>query len=158
MSIIPANIAFRLVEGFLPWDQSIQLDISDFLRLYTLHDSHWIGLYTDCAWEDSSILAIRFDPFCNASVSTPTSVVADWPLLFLRFSCVTSIQLSGFSNNGRSQRGISYATAEHLSEEEAVTKIVDQSGGSVSLHHFPLIDALVLAENETVLKLSSPTA
>jgi hypothetical protein len=146
-----------LVEGALPWDQSIQLDISKFLELYTLHDSYWIGLYTDCAYEDSSVAAIRFDPVWNSSVSTPTSFVADWPLLFLRFSCVSSIQLSGFRNIDGTQRGISGATVERLSEEEAVTEIVDHYGGTVRLHHFPLVDALLLAQGETVLKLSRGT-
>jgi hypothetical protein len=153
---IPTSTAVRLVEGALPWDQSIQLDIFNFLKLYTLHDSLWIGLYTDCAWEDSSVAAIRFDPVWNPSVGTPTSVVADWPLLFLRFTCVTSIQLAGFSNIDDTRRGISGATAEPLSEEEAVTKIVDHYGGSVSLRHFPLVEVLVLAEDETVRKLSVP--
>jgi hypothetical protein len=126
----------------------------DFLRLYTLHDSYWIGLFTECAWDDSSILVIRFDPVWNAIVSQPTSIVRNWPLLFLRLSCVSSIQLSGFSNNEGTQRGISDASVEYLSEEEVVTKINDFYGGSVSLHHFSRVDALALSENETVLNLS----
>jgi hypothetical protein len=87
-------------------------------------------------------------------VSAPTSFVADWPLLFLRFSCVSSIQLSGFSNIGGIQRGISGASANRLSDEEVITDIADHYGGSVRMRHFPLIYALALTNDGQVLKLN----
>ena len=103
MSLLPANLAVQLMEGSLPWDRSTQLHIDTFLRLYTLHDSYWIGMHANCGWDDAAIAVIRFDPVWNSSVSFPTSLVADWPLLFLRFSCVNTIRLSGFRDNGGGQ-------------------------------------------------------
>lgn len=107
----------------------------------------------DCAWGDVAVAVVRFDPVWNSSVSVPTSLVADWPLLFLRFNCVSTIRLSKFRENGNSQRGISGATAERISEEECVTVISDHYGASVSLQHFPLVDALVISANDDVIDL-----
>jgi hypothetical protein len=153
MSLLSANLAAQLVEGFLPWDRSTQMHIDTFLRLYTLHDSFWIGMYTDCAWGDTSIAVFRFDPVWNSSVSLPTSLVSNWPLLFLRFNCVNTIRLSGFGDNGGLQREISKVEVEHISDEEAVTMISDHYGAVVGLQHFPLIDVLVMSANEDVVEL-----
>jgi hypothetical protein len=153
MSLLSANLAAQLVEGFLPWDRSTQMHIDTFLRLYTLHDSLWIGMHTDCAWGDTAIAVLRFDPVWNSSVSLPTSLVSNWPLLFIRFNCVNTIRLSGFGDNGGLQRGISNVEVEHISDEEAVTMINDHYGAFVSLQHFPLVDALVMSANGDVVEL-----
>jgi hypothetical protein len=160
MSLLPPNLAHRLIEGSLPWEQSTKLHISDFLKLYTLHDSNWVGLFTDCACEDTTIAVIRFDPVWNPSVSAPTSFCADWPLLLLRFACVSSIQISGYRNIDGTQRGISEVSVESISEEELRTTITDHYGGSVSVRHFPLIDALAMSpqEEERILPLGRPQA
>lgn len=152
--MISESIASQIVEGALRWDQGTNVDIIRFLKRFTLHDSMWIGLYTECAWQDTSVAVIQLDPVWNSSVSTPTSFVADWPLLFLRFSCISAIHLAGFSNIGGTQRGISGANAKFLSGEETMTEISDHYGGSVRLHHFPLIDALALSPEGLVLKLA----
>src|ERR1035438_2409982 len=112
MSLLSASLARRVIEDSLPWDRSIQTHIDAFLQKYTLHDSYWIGLHTNCCWEDAAVAVIRFDPVWNSSVSTPTSLVADWPLLFLRFNCVNTIRLIGFRDIGGTQRGISSVSVD----------------------------------------------
>jgi hypothetical protein len=154
MVMLSASLAERVLDASLPWEHSIQFHIADFLKRYTLHDSYWIGLLADCAFEDSAVAIIRFDPVWNSSVSAPTSRVADWPLLFLKFNCVSNIQMSGFRGAGQGQRGISDATFERITDEEVVTTIHDHYGGEVTLRHFPIIDALALSPGEEVLKLS----
>ena len=131
----------------------MEFHIDSFLEKYTLHDSNWIGLFTDCAYADTAVAAVCFDPVWNSSVSTPTSVCADWPLLFLRFKCVGTIHLSGFRDIGGTQRGISGVNVEHLSAEEVRTVINDHYGASVTMKHFPLVDALVLSPDERVLNI-----
>lgn len=153
MALLPANLARRFMDGDLPWERSVELHIDSFLKRYTLHDSDWIGLFTDCAFEDSAVAMICFDPVWNSSLSTPTSVCADWPLLFLRFRYVSVIHLSGFKNSEGTQRGISSVAVEYISEEEVRTVISDHYGASVSVQHFPLVDALVLSPDEKVLEL-----
>ena len=155
MSLLSATLALQIVEEYLPWERSNQMHIDTFLKRYTLHDSYWIGMQMGCAWGDVAVAVIRFDPVWNSSVSAPTSLVADWPLLFLRFNCVSTIRLSEFRDNGGVQRGISGATVSCVSEEEAVTVISDHYGASVSLQHFPLVDVLVMSANEDVVDLSA---
>lgn len=154
MSLLSVRLAHRILEGDLPWECSVEAHIDSFLEKYTLHDSNWIGLFTDCAYEDTVIAIIGFDPVWNSSVSTSTSVCADWPLLFLRFKSVSAILLSRFRDNGGLQRGISCVDVEHLSDEEVRTVITDHYGASVTVQHFPLVNALVLSPGEDVLELS----
>lgn len=158
MSLLSANLAYCLIEDSLPWDRSIQSHIDAFLQKYTLHDSYWIGLHTNCGLEDSAVAVIRFDPIWNSSVSAPTSLVSNWPLLFIRFNCVNTIRMIGFRNIGGTQRGISNVSVDNLSDEEAVTTILDHYGASVSLQHFPLIEALAMSSDGNVLGLSVKTA
>jgi hypothetical protein len=153
MALLSANLTFQIVEESLPWDRSTQMHIAAFLKRYTLHDSYWIGVQVGCAWGDVAVAVIRFDPVWNSSVSNPTSLVADWPLLFLRFNSVNAIRLSGFRDNGDTQRGISNATVESVSEEETITTISDHYGASVSLQHFPLVDALAMSATEEVIEI-----
>lgn len=153
MSSLSTGLTLQIVEDYLPWNRSTQMHIKTFLQRYTLHDSYWIGLQMGCAWGDTAIAVIRFDPVWNSSVSGPTSAVADWPLLFLRFNCVNTIRLAGFRDNGGVQRGISGATVEGISEEEVVTVIGDHYGASVSFQHFPLVDVLVMSATEDVLEI-----
>lgn len=155
MSFLSVDLAHAVVDDSLPWDRSIQLHIDAFLQRYTLHDSHWIALHTNCGLDDNAVAAMSFDPVWNPSVSTPTSHVADWPLLFIRFNCVNTIRLAGFRDIGGTQRGISSVTVDHLSDEESVTTILDHYGATVSLQHFPLINALAMSNDGIVLELSA---
>ncbi|MDR3764009.1 MAG: hypothetical protein P4M01_07935 [Acidobacteriota bacterium] len=156
MSLISANLAHRIVEGYLPWDRAVEFHVDAFLERYTLHDSMWIGLYTDCGQEDTAIAVIILDLVWNPSVSTPTSVCADWPLLLIRFKSVSAIQLSGFTNIGGTQRGISGVDVEHLSDEEAKTVFTYHYGALVSVRHFSLIEALFLSPEGNNLEFSRP--
>lgn len=153
MSLLPANLSHRLIEGDLPWDRSIELHISDFLEKYTLHDSNWICLLADCAFDDAATAVIGFDPVWNSSVSSPTSICADWPILFIQFKCASAVRLSRFRNADGVQRGISCVDIEHISDEEVNTVITDHYGGTVSIRHFPLIKALARSPDERILEL-----
>src|SRR5579859_5945197 len=158
MSSLSVDLAHAALDDSLPWNRSIQLHIDAFLRRYTLHDSYWIALHTNCGLDDTAVAAISFDPVWNPSVSTPTSHVANWPLLFIRFNCVNTIRLAGFGDIGGTQRGISSVVVDHLSDEESVTTILDHYGASFSLQHFPLISALAMTNDGSVLELSAESA
>ncbi len=149
-----SDLATALVYDALPWSEGTQFHIDTFLQRYTLHDSAWLGLHINCASNDSAVAFIRLDPVWNSSVSPPTSTLADWPLLFLRFTCVASVQISGFRDvRGHFDRAISSASAEIISEEEVVTTFDDIYGGVVTLRHFPLVDALLVSPGGDVLRL-----
>jgi len=153
MSDISPELAVQLIDNSLPWDRATQMHIDAFLKRYTLHDSYWEAMQTNCAWADTATAVFRFDPVWNSSVSAPTSFVSDWPLLVIRFNCVSTIRLSGFKDFGRSPRDISDVAVEHISDEEVITVMRDIYGASVSFQHFPLIDVLVMSANEEVIEL-----
>jgi len=157
-SLLPSTLSAKLIEDSLPWDCATQFHIDAFLESYTLHDSHWIMLHINCGWEDAAITVMRFDPIWNELVPNPTSHCADWPFLFLRFTCVSNIQMAGYSDIGGLQRGISGVSVKHLSEEEVITSITDHYGGSVQIRHFSLVDALVLSSTEQVIRLPNYVA
>lgn len=148
------NLAHAVLDDSLPWNHSLQSHIDAFLQKYTLHDSCWIGLHAYCGWEDAAVAIVSFDPVWNPSVSTPTSHVADWPLLFIRFNSVNTIRMVGFRDIGGTQRGISDVSVRHMSDEEAVTTILDHYGATVSFQHFPLINALAMSSDGVVIDLS----
>jgi hypothetical protein len=150
----PLSLALAIqVPGSLRWDRSIQVPINRLLDLCNLGGSSWIGLHTDCGYGDEATAMFRLDPFCNSSVSTPTSIVSDWPLLFIRFKCVSTIRLSGFRDVGGYSREVGNVRVENVSGEEAITEFTDDYGASLSLQHFPLVDALVLSPYGEVLEL-----
>ena len=152
---LPNDLASRIIEDALPWPDATQFHIDAFLQQYTLHDSYWIGLHVNCGSDDSAIATIRFDPVWNPSISQPTSLVADWPLLFIRFTCISSVQLSGFSDIGGIQRGISSVTVRPISEEEVVTTLHDHYGAAVTLQHFPLVEVLTMSPEGNAIPLSN---
>ncbi len=157
-SLLPTNLAAKLIEDSLPWDRAKQFHVDNFLDRYSLHDSHWIALHVDCGWGDTVVAAICFDPVWNPTVSAPTSLTRDWPFLFLRFAYVSNIQMTGFAENGGRQRGISSVSVEHLSGEQVVTTIRDHDGAHVSIRHFPLIDALAMSPAGELLPLQNGAA
>jgi hypothetical protein len=143
--ILPPDIASMLIDGEMPWDRGTEFRAAAFLEHYTFHDSGWLGIHVDCGWRDTVVAAISFDPVWNRHIAEPTSLVADWPLLFLRFESVSSIQMSGFAEIGGIQRGISTATVEAISDEESVTTITDHFGASIRIQHFSLIRGLLFS-------------
>jgi hypothetical protein len=158
MILLSANLSSRLIEDSLPWDCATQFHIRNFLEAYALHDSNWITLHVNCGWGDSAVAVFRFDPVWNQSVSMPTSNCADWPVLFLRFTRVSNIEMAGFSDIGGIQRGISSVSVEQLSDGEVNTTISDHYGASVRVRHLPLVDALVLSSSEEVIPLPKTVA
>jgi hypothetical protein len=114
--------------------------------------------YILSGFDDAAVAVVALDPVWNPSVSIPTSLVADWPFLFLRFNRVNTTRMIGFRDIGGTQRGISDVSIDHLSDEEAVTTILDHYGASVSLQHFPLIDVLAISNDGNVLDLSIQSA
>ena len=155
--IVPPDIASMLIDGDIPWKRGTEFRAAAFLEHYTVHDPKWLGMHVDCGWRDTVVTAISFDPVWNRHIAQPTFWVADWPLLFLRFESVSSIQMSGFAGIGGMQRGISAATVESVSDEECVTTITDHFGASIRIQHFPLIHGLLFSPAGDQLTLPATT-
>jgi hypothetical protein len=82
-------------------------------------------------------LPLRFDPVWNSWVSLPTSLVSNWPLLFLRFNSYTLFVFRDSATICGVQRGVSSnVEVEHISDEEAVTVMSDHYGLSSACSTF----------------------
>ncbi len=132
--MLPESLARDIAEEAVPWDQGQVFAIADFLARYTLHDSHWIGLHLDTSWYGDATAIIAFDPIWNKVGVPGTPQCSEWPILLIRFSTVTSINLSEYKDIGGIQRGIAEAESGE-DDGRARTIISDHYGGKVTIVH-----------------------
>ncbi len=57
----PSWLWQNLFENDLPWHLARDYTVREFSEKYTLHDSVWITLTQDVAYENTAILVIRWD-------------------------------------------------------------------------------------------------
>jgi hypothetical protein len=53
----PGWVYKELVEDYLPWEQGEKVSFIEFNKKYTLHDSGWIGIFFNVAYEQTATLA-----------------------------------------------------------------------------------------------------
>jgi hypothetical protein len=128
-----------LGDGAVPWGSGISRDVFD--QHFTLHDSYWLGAFTELGWENACVLAFKWDacwlpegPFKEASVrrTGPMSWSDADPYLLTRITRVTSLSMEGFEDIGGVQRGV----ANHaFSCVDGATRleITDPYGATVSI-------------------------
>lgn len=76
-----------LVEDCLPWQQGKKMTFEEFHQKYTLHDSYWIGIFFNVAYEQTATLAIEWDAvWLPERLKQSTATVSDWPYLFIQLS------------------------------------------------------------------------
>ena len=100
VSYYPEWLGPRLIDDAVEWSSAVATSLVSFLEQYTLHDSTWIGLHLQLDQAGAAIAVIRFDAFwTEGRVPHPGDLVAEWPIILIRFSGVTSIQLTGVQDN-----------------------------------------------------------
>ena len=103
------------MEDTLPWNEAKECSFQEFSEKYTLHDSVWVGLFYDVAYENNVILTIIWDAvWLPDEIAQSTSVVAEWPLLFIKIGDVLRVSTSGYKDIGGLQRGIGAAGIEQV--------------------------------------------
>lgn len=142
----PDWLGRRLLDDDFAWDEALTIPLSKFFEHYTLHDSVWIALYLTVNDLGVAIAVIRFDAFwTEGRVLHPGSKIAEWPILLLRFSELSSVQLNGFVEPNWSSRTIDSAETEALlAPLQVITTIADVYGGRMSITHHPLVRILCL--------------
>lgn len=70
--LYPTWLYVSLVEDTLPWPLSAEWTFEEFAAQYTLHDSYWVGIFHDVAYDDTVTLAIVWD-----TVWLPDDMVID---------------------------------------------------------------------------------
>lgn len=123
----------EVIEDTLPWNEAKECSFQEFSEKYTLHDAIWIGLFYDVAYENNVILAFIWDAvWLPDEIAQRTSVVAEWPLLFVKIGEVLRVTTTGYKDIGGLQRGIGRAGIEQVDGTNRLV-IADHYGGDVEI-------------------------
>ena len=122
-----------IVEDSLNWDEAKEYSYQEFSEKYTLHDSYWIGLFYDVAYESNLILAIVWDAvWLPDDIARSTSSVGEWPFLFIKVQEVSQVSTSGYKEIGWISRGIATVEIEDIDGKRLLV-ITDHYGGNVEI-------------------------
>lgn len=140
---LPQQLAREIAESLVNWKLAEVLECEEFHQRFTLHDSHWIGLHTDVAWDGEATAVICFDPIWNDIGEPKTSNCEKWPIMLIRFSGLCSIEIQDYTDIDGMQRGIATAHSEVVDKQKMRTIIADHYGGKVILNHDNLLEFLL---------------
>ena len=142
-----------LIEDTFPWDQGVAMSFSEFNQQYTLHDSHWIGAFFNVAYEQNVTLAIRWDAvWLPDGIKNSTSVVDDWPYLFIQLSEVEQLGPSCYHNVMGACRPISGCEIEEVDGKKFLS-IDDVYGGQINIIYRGQVVFLAFEKNKCRLEI-----
>lgn len=142
-----------LIEDTFPWDQGVAMSFDEFNRKYTLHDSYWIGAFFDVAYEQNVTLAIRWDAvWLPDEIKQSTSIVDDWPYLFVQLSEVEQLSPSCYTDVMGACRTISGYEMEEV-DGKTILSIDDVYGGQVNIIYRGQVVFLALEKNKRRLEI-----
>jgi hypothetical protein len=142
-----------IIKNDLPWESANEWSFRQFSEKYTLHDSYWIGLFYDIAYDNNVILAIVWDSvWLPDEIAESTAVTDDWPVLFIKVQEVLQVSTSGYKDIGGIQRGIHHSETTEVGDKELFV-ISDHDGGVVELVFTGTVEFLALNRNKEVLAI-----
>lgn len=142
-----------VVREALPWGVGREYSFGEFSEKYTLHDSVWVGVFYDVAYEDSAVLAFVWDAvWLPDELARSTSVVADWPLLFIKVGGASQVSAGGYKDVGGIQRGVAGAEVETV-DGQSLLLVTDHYGGSVGVTFKGKLTFLALGRDGSVLPI-----
>jgi hypothetical protein len=129
----PTWLYRELVEDYLPWEKGKRISFIEFNKKYTLHDSGWIGIFFNVAYEQTATLAIRWDAvWLPDEIAKSTSIVSDWPYLFIQLKNIEQFSTSNYDDIGSLPRSIYGCEFEEINENKFLA-IDDVFGGQISI-------------------------
>lgn len=157
MSYFPAWLSSGIVEDTLPWDRGVTLELPEFLKRFTLHDSYYIGLFYNLAYSDSCLLAFQWDPvWLPDGLAPATGLVEDWPFLFIHLHKVQQCRTFDYEDYVDINRAIETADFKETNGEKQLF-IGDAFGGKLQLSFTGDARFLALDKNGKALKLDETT-
>jgi hypothetical protein len=153
----PAWIERCIIKNDLPWKKSKGHGFSNFYKKHTLHDSYWIGIFHNVAYDNSITLAIEWDADClpkdlKSCLTNPD----DWLYLFIRITGVKQVLSSGYENTKDIPRGIqrSILKLDLKTEDKGHSLLIsDKYGGDVKIIFNGKCVFLVLDEDKQIIKV-----
>lgn len=89
---LPNWLYEALILDSLPWEVGKVWSYAEFEERYTLHDSQWIGAFANLQYYNSLTLALIWDAhWIPDEIRESTSIVDEWPFLFIKLEAVESI-------------------------------------------------------------------
>ena len=123
----------ELVEDYLPWEQGRKINFTEFNKKYTLHDSYWIGIFLNVAYDQTATLVIQWDAvWLPDEVAKSTSIVNDWPYLFIQLKKIEQFSTSNYGDIGGLPRSISDCEFEEIDGKKFLA-IDDVFGGQTNI-------------------------
>jgi hypothetical protein len=142
-----------LIEDALPWQQGVVMSFDEFNQKYTLHDSYWIGAFFDVAYEPTVTLAISWDAvWLPDEIKQSTSIVDDWPYLFIQLSEVEQLSPSSYGDMMDACRTISGCEVEVVDGKKLLA-IDDVYGGHIHIVYQGQEVFLALEKNKHRLEI-----
>jgi hypothetical protein len=149
----PGWLYRELVEDCLPWQQGKRMNFKEFNEKYTLHDSGWIGIFFNIAYERTATLAIQWDAvWLPNEIKQSTSVVADWPYLFIQLSGIEQVSTNNYIDIMGSPRTIAVCEFEEI-EGKKFLAIDDVYGGQINIIYQSEETFLAIEKNKCILAI-----
>jgi hypothetical protein len=143
----------ELVEDYLPWEQGRKINFTEFNKKYTLHDSGWIGIFFNVAYEQTATLAIRWDAvWLPDEIAKSTSIVSDWPYLFIQLRNIEQFSSSNYDNIGSLPRSISGCEFEEIDGKKFLA-INDVFGGQINIIYRGEETFLAMEKDKRILSI-----
>jgi hypothetical protein len=143
----------ELVEDYLPWEEGIKMSFTEFNKKYTLHDSGWIGIFFDVAYDQTATLAIRWDAvWLPDEIARSTSIVSDWPYLFIQLTNIEQFSTSNYDDIGNLPRSISGCEFEEV-DGKKILAIDDVFGGQINIIYQGEETFLAMEKDKRILSI-----
>jgi hypothetical protein len=143
----------ELVEDYLPWEQGRKTNFTEFNTKYTLHDSGWIGIFFNVAYEKTATLAIRWDAvWLPDEIAKSTFIVSDWPYLFIQLKNIEQFSTSNYEDIGSLPRSISGCEFEEIDGKKFLA-IDDVFGGQINIIYQGEETFLAMEKDKQVLSI-----
>ncbi len=130
----PNWIYKSLIEDDLPWEDTSNINFIEFDKTYSLHDSHWLGIFYNIAYEQSATLAILWDEFWLPD-RVKEKIAPDYNriFLFVKLMVVEQISTNNFDSSYELyQKCISTCDIEIIDDRKFLA-IDDVVGGQVNI-------------------------
>ena len=149
----PAWVYRGLVEDYLPWEQGRKINFTEFNKKYTLHDSYWIGIFFNVAYDQTATLAIQWDAvWLPDEVAKSTSIVNDWPYLFIQLKKIEEFSTSNYGDIGGLPRSISGCEFEEIDGKKFLA-IDDVFGGQINIVYQGEETFLAMGKDQRILSI-----
>jgi hypothetical protein len=149
----PGWVYKELVEDYLPWEQGRKINFTEFNKKYTLHDSYWIGIFFNVAYNQTVTLAIQWDTvWLPDEIVKSTSVTNDWPYLFVQLKNVDNFSTSSYGDIGGLPRSISGCEIEEIDGKKFLA-IDDVFGGQINIIYRGEATFLAMEKDKRILSI-----